>query len=233
MMLHVLVEGPSEARMLEGLLPRLIPNHRFKVYPHQGKGRLSRDPDKRPDPLQRGLLDLLPAKLRVFGSSLNPETDRVVVLVDTDEEDCVQMLERLREALESISPAPLCLFRLAIEEVEAWYLGDWEAVKRAFPQAVRARYSSYKPDSIIGTWELFQKVISDTAERKLYWAERMGGELSAEQGRWTTNRSPSFRKFCEGVLRQVGEAVPGRGAPPSRRKTERKRGDRSTIRRER
>jgi hypothetical protein len=205
MMLHFLVEGPSEKTLLDGLLPRLLPMHRFKVYPHQGKGKLSRNVDKKPDRLQRGLLDLLPATLRGFGRTLNSDTDRVVVLVDADDEDCAELLRRLRDALESISPAPMCLFRIAIEEVESWYLGDWSAIKRAFGKADRKKLRKYSEESRTGAWELFRDVIGDTAERKLFWAEKMSVELSVAGQGEVVNSSPSFRKFCEGVVRHAGE----------------------------
>lgn len=59
MKLHVLVEGPSDVALLNELLPRLIPGHAFQVYPHQGKGKLPKDPLARPEARQRGLLDNL------------------------------------------------------------------------------------------------------------------------------------------------------------------------------
>lgn len=53
--------------------------------------------------------------------------------------------------------------RLAIEELEAWYFGDWEAVQTAYPKVSSAvpRKSSYRdPDQIPGgTWETFERVL--------------------------------------------------------------------------
>ena len=200
MRLHVLVEGSSEVKLLEGLLPRLIPGHDFAIYPHQGKGTL-RD---RPKSTQRGVLDQLANKLRAWGKSFSPETDRVVLLVDLDKGDCKELLASLDAMLATIKPAPACLFRIAIEEVEAWYLGDWAALKRAFPRAKKAALEDYEPDSICGTWETLQQVIGDPVDRKIFWAEAIGRELDVAKG-GHANRSPSFRKFCEGVQRLVEE----------------------------
>jgi hypothetical protein len=202
--LHVLVEGPSEKRLLDELLRRVIPGHTFQVHPHQGKGRLPPTPGSRPGRAGRGVLDQLGAKLRAWGRTLDPATERVVLLVDLDDDDegeCRRLRERLDRFVEAIDPRPLVLIRIAIEEVEAWYLADWKAVKRAFPRAGRtAELRDYEQDSICGTWELFQQVIKDPVERKPYWAERMGPVLDVENA-----LSPSFAAFVRGVRRHAGD----------------------------
>lgn len=211
MKLHFLVEGPSEERLLSALLPRLVPKHTFWIYPHQGKGKLPAKAAASPDQKRRGLLDQLPAKLRAFGKSLSPTTDRVVVLVDLDNDNCQLLLSNLEQLMKQIRPAPTCLFRLAIEETEAWYLGDWSAIKRAFPRSRQTpEYRRYEADSICGSWELFQQLIEDPLERKPYWAEQIGPQLLAIDA-GSANRSPSFHKFCQGVRRLAGESDPKTG----------------------
>ena len=164
MRLHILVEGRAEEAFLTKWLPRLLPGHSFIVLPHQGKGRLSAAPKKKPDPRQRGLLDQLPAKLRAFGKTLNSDTDRVVVLVDLDDQDCLDLKKRLKKLLKDCHPAPTVLFRIAIEETEAFFLGDAGAVKKAFPQAKTGKIQRYQQDSICGTWEFLRDVIGDPAD---------------------------------------------------------------------
>jgi hypothetical protein len=202
--LHFLVEGTSEVKFLEGLLPRLIPTHKFSIYPHQGKGKIPKNPQERPDPKHRGVLDLLAATLRAWGKSLSPETDRVVLLVDLDGDDCECLFQELSSVLTAVEPAPTCEFCLAIEEIEAWYLGDWAALKRAFPKAKKVQWSAYEQDAICGTWEMLQEIIQDPFDRKVSWAERIGLELEVvESG--NPNRSPSFQKFCLAVRRLAGD----------------------------
>lgn len=52
---------------------------------------------------------------------------------------------------------------IAIEELEAWYFGDWAAVKAVYPRvpARIAGQQAYRdPDSIAGgTWESFERVL--------------------------------------------------------------------------
>lgn len=193
MMVHALVEGPSEKAFLEPWAKRLLKGHVLKAYPHQGKGKLSSSP---PDRRQRGLLDQLPAKLAAFGSSLNAETDRVLVLVDVDNDDWEDLDRKLTELVETLNPRPVVLFRFAVEELEAFYLADRKALSSAFPDHDRASVDAYVPDSICGTWELFGRVIGDGGGNKVVWAEAMGKVLTVRAGE---SRSPSFQKLCSGL----------------------------------
>jgi hypothetical protein len=202
--IHLLVEGSAEAAFLRGWFSRFLPKHTVKVIQHRGKGRLPVDPSRPPDPRREGLLDQLPAKLRAYGRALNPETDRVMVLLDQDSDDCRELKARLTAVLSRCSPRPDALFRIAIEETEAFYLGDQEAIKKAFPQAKIYRLKGYVQDSVCGTWEVFQQVIGAKVEDKVGWGERMAAHLGTE---WRRNQSPSFRQFCLGLLRLAGEPV--------------------------
>lgn len=193
---------------MRGWLRRFLPpGHSFVVIRHRGKGKLSRDPLKVPDVRREGLLDQLPAKLRAYGKELNPATDRLLVLVDADDDPCLDLKRRLAELLESCDPRPVVLFRIAIEETEAFYLGDPAAIRKAFPQARLQRMRHYIQDSICGTWELFQRVIGDPIEDKVDWAERMAPHLGTDWQGKSANHSPSFRQLCRGLLRLAGEPV--------------------------
>jgi hypothetical protein len=205
MRLHVLVEGESEEALLRGWLPRFLPGHSFVIIRHRGKGRLPRGPVRIPDIRREGLLDQLPAKLRAYGRTLDPATDRLLVLVDADDDPCLELKERLLETLESCDPRPVVLFRLAIEETEAFYLGDPQAIRRAFRQAKLERLKSYVQDSVCGTWELFQGIIGDPDEDKPGWAERMAPHLGTTWKGNDANRSPSFRQLCKALLTLAGE----------------------------
>jgi hypothetical protein len=52
------------------------------------------------------------------------------------------------------NPAPDTLFRLAIEEIEAWYFGDRDALLAAYPRAKLDVLGKYVQDSTCDTWEL-------------------------------------------------------------------------------
>lgn len=212
MIVHALVEGPSDKAFLERWAKRLLPGHELRAYPHQGKGKLS---GGRPGPRRRGLLDQLPAKLAAYGQSLDPDEARVLVLIDADDDDIRGLAERLESLLGSLNPAPRVFFAFAVEELEAFYLGDLAALQRAFPDFDRARAQAYVPDSICGTWELFGKIVGDAGGNKVAWAEAMGDRLTTRCG---NSRSPSFREVCTGLRDLV---IVARPAPPRRRKPRR------------
>jgi hypothetical protein len=205
--LHVLVEGPSEAAFLRGWFPRFLPSHALTVIQHRGKGRLPGEPSSRPDPRRDGLLDQLPAKLRAYGRVLDPETDRILVFLDLDDDDCGELKQRLLRVLDACNPRPLVLFRIAIEETEAFYLGDPQAIKKAFPQANLRKLKSYVQDGIGNTWEFFRDVVGARSEDKVRWAELMAPHLGIVWRGKRANPSPSFQQFCKGLLKLAGEPI--------------------------
>jgi hypothetical protein len=128
-----------------------------------------------------------------------------VVLVDLDDDDCHDLKKRLVALLDHCESRPVVLFRIAIEETEAFYLGDPAAIRAAFPQAKIRRMKDYVQDSVCGTWELFQRVVDARSEDKVGWAERMAPHLGTEWKGKGANRSPSFQQFCKGLLMLAGE----------------------------
>jgi hypothetical protein len=205
MRLHVLVEGPADAAFFRTWLPRFLVGHTTTIIPHRGK--LSGQPILPPDPRREGLLDQLPAKLRAYGRALNSATDRILVVLDLDNDSCVDLKRRLLALLDTCDPQPVVLFRIAIEETEAFYLGDPEAIRRAFPTAKLTKIRAYTQDSICGTAEVFQEVIGASREDKVEWAERMATHLGTSWRGVSANQSPSFRQLCQGILKLAGEAT--------------------------
>jgi hypothetical protein len=156
--MHVefLVEEPSAEAALSNIVPKIVgPENTFAIHAHQGK---------------TDLLAKLPARLRAYRQWL-PEDWRIVVLIDTDAEDCRILKARLeRDAraagwtTKSSVPAGTqftVLNRLAVEELEAWFFGDVAALNAAYPRVsvdlgARARYRD--PDAIRGgTWEALER----------------------------------------------------------------------------
>lgn len=155
--LELLVEEPSMEAFLRALLPRLLPQDRtFEIHPFQGK---------------QDLLGKLEARLRGYAAWL-PADWRIVVVVDRDDDDCLELKSQLEDMARRAGlrtrtragNAPWQLLnRIAIEELEAWYFGDWAAVRSAFPRAsanVPRRQGFRNPDTIAGgTWEAFERVM--------------------------------------------------------------------------
>lgn len=212
MHIEVLVEDSSGAKLIETLLPRVIgpegEPHTWRIHDYKGIGRLPAGLTKA-DPAKRALLDQLPRVLSGYGKT--PGIDAVVVVVDNDDRDCTDFLAELDALLQRCNPAPLTLFRLAIEEIEAWLLGDRQALLTAYPKAKKDVLDRYRQDSICGTWELLADAIhpgGHAAIRKAgwplpgqvkhEWTERIGPHMDI-----SNNASPSFGKFRDGLRRLV------------------------------
>ncbi len=153
---EVLVEEPSTHAALEALLPRILRGPSFTVHPHQGK---------------EDLLKNLPSRLRGYANFL-PDDWRILILVDRDEEDCRALKRRLERIAQqaglttrsSARNRPYVVInRIACEELEAWYFGDWEAVRAAYPRVpltIPAKRGFRDPDAIKGgTWESLERVL--------------------------------------------------------------------------
>ena len=203
--LEVLVEGASDVPAVREVLTRrfsLKEDEHFRIHPHQGKGKLPKDPLARPDPNQRQLLHQLPAKLRGYAKSL-PADSIVLVVVDADDTPCVELLGELNSMLSMLPVRPArVLFRLAIEETESWFIADTAAVKQAFPKAKVAALKRFQPDAIVGAWERLAEVIGVPARSsgtdKLRWATLICPHLDLEQP-----SSPSLGKLISGVAREL------------------------------
>ena len=128
------------------------------MIPYKGLGRIPKNLRGVTDPSKRILLDRLPKLLRGYGKSL-PESSSVIVVVDLDDRDCVAFKQELLNVLKACDPQPNALFRIAIEESEAWLLGDRNAVKAAYPRARDAVLEAYVQDSICGTWEVLADAV--------------------------------------------------------------------------
>lgn len=213
MHIEVLVEDSSGAKLIEILLPKVIgplgKPHTWRVHPYKGIGRIPAGLSAKSDPSKRALLDQLPRLLAGYGKTQG--IGAVVVVLDSDSRDCKAFLTDLKELLRYCHPAPTTLFRLAIEEMEAWLLGDRQALTAAYPRAKVAVLERYQQDSVCGTWELLADAVysgGSAAIRKAgwplpgkikhEWVERISPYMDVE-----TNRSPSFCKFREGLRRLV------------------------------
>lgn len=200
--LELLVEEPSMEAFLRALLPRLLPQDRsFEVHPFQGK---------------LDLLGKLQARLRAYAQWL-PEDWRIVVVVDRDDDDCESLKKRLEgmaadAGLVTRSRAgrrPWQLVnRIAIEELEAWYFGDWPAVCNAYPRVSPGipNQAGYRDSDAIrgGTWETFERVLQrhgyfKTGLPKTEAARTLGGLLDPER-----SRSRSFAAFRDAIADAIG-----------------------------
>ncbi|HUW30965.1 MAG TPA: DUF4276 family protein, partial [Planctomycetota bacterium] len=95
--------------------------------------------------------------------------------------------------------------RLAIEELEAWYFGDWEAVRAAYPRlpgTIPARYRD--PDAVKGgTWEALERLMQKAGYfrgglRKIELAGMVAPNMDPAR-----NASSSFKAFSAALADMV------------------------------
>jgi hypothetical protein len=199
--LEILVEEPSMEFFLRELLPGLISDQvTFNVFPSQGKQDLLRN---------------LPARLKGYARWL-PDGWRVIVVLDRDDDDCGDLKRSMEKAAADAglrtrsvaAGAPWQVAnRIAVEELEAWYFGDWDAVRETFPgvpKSIPERAAYRDPDGIRGgTWEAFERVLQkagyfEAGLRKRELARALGKQLVPAR-----NRSHSFSLFRDTILEAV------------------------------
>ena len=212
---EVLVEDQSGGIALGHILEKILgPNyteHSWQIRAYKGIGRLPRNLRGVTDPKARILLDRLPSILQGYGKSL-PDAASVVVVVDLDDKDCIEFKQDLLNVLNACNPRPRTLFRIAIEESEAWLLGDRAAVKAAYPNAKDAVLNGYIQDSICGTWEVLADAVHPGGSQplkklgyppagaaKCEWAQEIAPHMDVD-----SNQSKSFQVFRDGVRNLAG-----------------------------
>ena len=162
--------------LLDGLLPRLFPGLPFQCVPHEGKADLERS---------------VPRKLRGW----REPGVRFAVVRDNDGGDCRALKDDLRELCRA-GRREDALIRIACQELEAWYLGEPDALADAFGREAlrgigqRARFR--EPDAVPRPSEVVEQLVPEF--QKVSGARRMARHVTRER-----NRSTSFRVFMAGI----------------------------------
>ena len=214
---EVLIEDQSGKMMLDSLVPKIIGDqHTFKVYAYKGIGRIPKNINSTTDARKRLLLEQLPKLLRGYGNRFAgyPEgySAAVVVVCDLDDKCLKNFRQELFAVLDACNPKPETRFCIAIEEGEAWLLGDLPAVKAAYPNARDSVLNHYENDSICGTWELLADAVyrggsnrlknegwQAVGREKSTWSKTIAPHMDVEN-----NGSPSFCYFREKVRGLAG-----------------------------
>lgn len=197
MHIECLVEEPSAEAALQVLIPRILGvEHSFAIHAFQGK---------------QDLLSSLPGELQGYAHWL-PHDWCIIVLVDRDDDDCRDLKDRLeshavqaglRTRATAVASAAQVVNRIAVEELEAWFLGDMEALAMAFPgvPATLASKSTYRnPDALRGgTAERLERVLQKAGYyraglAKIDCARRVAPHMDPER-----NRSRSFCVFRDAL----------------------------------
>ena len=202
MHIEFLLEEPSAEAALTAILPKILAdNVSFHFHVFEGK---------------RDLLKQLPLRLRGYRPWL-PADSRIFVLIDEDRQDCQKLKAQLEQAareagfLTKSHPNSKGDFRivnrLAVEELEAWFFGDVEALRTAYPRVSKTFHNRPKyqdPDAITGgTWEALGRLLKQYYPNFL--PKRVVAQKIAPHMEPSRNRSRSFQVFVEGLEACVGK----------------------------
>ncbi|MFH2091306.1 MAG: hypothetical protein ABIJ31_02985 [Pseudomonadota bacterium] len=214
---EILVEDQSGKKALDILIPKLIGlEHTFKVHPYKGIGRIPKNLGSNVDASKRILLTQLPKLLRGYGNTFANYPSNcpaaVILICDLDTKCLKAFGKELYAILNACDPKPETRFCFAIEEGEAWFLGDIPAIKKAYPKAKDAVLNTYVNDSICGTWEkladaifpggsaaLSNKGWQAIGAEKSIWAEKISLHMDVNH-----NASPSFGYLQTKIMELAG-----------------------------
>ena len=161
------------------------------------------------------LLNDLATYLKGFDKSLRymPDGAAVFVVLDNDTRETELFRNELEQVAETNSISIDHVFCIAVEEMEAWLLGDEAAIKIAYPNAKLNHLKNYEQDSICGTWEILAEIVYEGGMKKFAkecptfveagkikseWAEEIGKHLDLD-----SNKSPSFQFFINEIRKRL------------------------------
>ena len=183
-MIIFLVEEYSMRKFLENILPRLNFKNNFEIKHHRGK-----------EDLITCLDQIVP--------SLSKRAQHIVLIVDQDKEDCKKLKDKLQEKMKRCA----CDYkiRIACYELEAWFLGDMEAIAKCssrFKAKTFQNKEKYRHvDGLNKPSTEIETIVPDWREKyssKAHFAEKIAQFISLEtQNIEVRNRSHSFRIFLE------------------------------------
>ena len=209
---EILVEDLSGKRALDVLMPKILGDqHTFRVIDYRGVGRIPKNLKSSTDAGERILLDQLPRLLRGYGRTFAGYRPNyraaVIVMCDLDDKCLKTFRQELLVVLNTCIPKPETRFCIAVEEGEAWLLGDMPAIRKAYPKAREDVLNRYKNDAICGTWELLADAVfvkgsgalkkqgsRAVGREKSAWAEHVAPHMDVD-----ANTSPSFRYFRDKI----------------------------------
>lgn len=189
--LEILVEEPSIAEVLKGILPKVLPagwavGENCFVRPHEGKQDLQAS---------------IPRKMRVAGSKAI--TTGFIIVQDQDANDCRQLKKNLVKLCLGAQKGhfPPFKVRIVCHELESWYLGDTDAIEKVFPRFHAAKYRNKKlfrqPDACVGPKHELKRIVGNYPQ--IATARELAGHMDVE-----ANRSQSFRCFISCVKQMLG-----------------------------
>lgn len=215
MYFQFLVEDMSGGRLICQLMDKVVARHPDVSYDcksFKGIGGFTKKNTVKETKTGK-LLNDLATYLRGFNKSLQNIPAAIVVVMDNDNRDTEAFSAELDRVAAQNMITTDHVFCIAVEEIEAWLLGDEQAILAAYPNAKLSHLHAYEQDSICGTWEVLADVVypggsakmkkicqayGEIGKIKCEWATNIGGYMN-----WSSNKSPSFQFFTSEIDKRI------------------------------
>lgn len=202
MHLEIMVEEPSAEEALSLLIPKIIGTKAtFAIHSFGDKQTLLRE---------------IGSRLKAYAQWL-PTDWRIVVLVDCDDDDCQKLKARLEaiakdakltsKTVATRKDRVRVINRIAVEELEAWFFGDIQALRTAYPKVSPGliKKAAFRDSDAIkgGTWEALERELQKegyfaTGLRKKELARMIAANMDPSR-----NCSHSFCAFRDAIIQLV------------------------------
>ncbi len=202
MHIEFLVEEASLTITLEHILKKILSKSiTFKIHDFRGKYQL---------------LKKLPYRLQGYKQWI-PDDWKIVILIDEDREDCLGLKKKLENIAQQVGFITKTsqkqgqdfqvLNRIIIEELEAWFFGDINALCQAYPKIspnLGNKKAYREPDKIQGgTWEALERVLKQAGYNQGGLEKYKAASNIAPYLNPQANKSQSFQVFYQGLLTMI------------------------------
>lgn len=210
-----LIEDKSSEVLIKAVMQKLFPhnpNVTFDCKSFRGIGGFTRKNTVKETKTGKLLNDLC-TYLKGFNRSLQNIAAAIFIVLDNDDRDVEEFKKNLEDVARQTDITIDYVFCIAVEEMEAWLLGDSAAIALAYPQARLTTLRTYVQDSICGTWEVLADVAYHGGRKQMLkecptymeigrvksaWAEKISPHMTLAQ-----NASPSFQSFLAEIRRRM------------------------------
>ncbi len=184
MTLYIYTEEQSAEKCFESFLPKVVlDSERFKIFSHGGR-----------ENLLQALKKTLPSVSKVDGA-------KILVTIDQDNYSCKELKQKLEEIIKENCHCPYKI-RIVCKELESWFLGDLEAISKAYPRLKSGKYRN-KPeiknvDEINKPSEKLIKMIKEIDGRKFLSKGELSEKISPHLN-IDINSSVSFQQTIQAI----------------------------------
>lgn len=216
MFVYFLLEDMSSEVLIDSLMAKLQYKHLdvfYRCRSFKGLGGFTKQNTVKETRTGK-LLNDLSTYLRGFNKSLQYQPEAAVfVVLDNDDKYPVAFRAELEQVALNNDITIDHVFCIAVEEMEAWLLGDREALLQAYPTAKAQKLKDYEQDSICGTWEVLADIVypkgikqfkkdfptfMEVGQKKSEWAKQIGQYMDPER-----NISASFQFFWKELKKRA------------------------------